>query len=103
MGAPAYTGGNVMSHKIVEVTYTTSAQRSAPGRFTVPAEVCSVLGIDRGSSVRIEVLSASGWHGPVVRELKSDREPQPVGEMREWMAPGETITVRVRADAAGQA
>ena len=62
----------------------------------MPAAVCRALGIDRGASVEVEVQSASGWHGPVVRQLKSDRQPSPVGEMRDWMQAGEDIVVRVR-------
>ena len=85
-----------MSHKVVGVVYTTRLQHNAPGRFTVPADVCEFLGVDRGSMVQVEVESASGRHGPVTRELKSDREPQPVGEMKDWMRAGEEITVTVR-------
>jgi bifunctional DNA-binding transcriptional regulator/antitoxin component of YhaV-PrlF toxin-antitoxin module len=84
-----------MSHKIIEVVYTTKSQ-SAPGRFTVPAEVCEALRIGAGSDVEIEVNAKGSWHGPVVKQLVSDREPSPVGKMREWMDAGEEITVRVR-------
>lgn len=85
-----------MRFQVIEVTFVTTAQRNAAGRFTVPAPVCEVFGIGPGSPVEVEVKSSTGWHGPVGRELKSDREPQPVGEMKDWMQPGEEITVRVR-------
>lgn len=85
-----------MSHKIIAVVFTTMSQENAPGRFTVPAEVCIALGIGPGSRVEIEVETASGRRGPITRELKSDREPSPVGEMKDWMRAGEEITVTVR-------
>ena len=85
-----------MGHQIIEVTFTTTSQGNSAGRFTVPAAVCDVLGIDKGSTVEVEVKSSTGWHGPVTRTLVSDREPSPVGEMRDWMRAGEGITVRVR-------
>ena len=34
-----------MSHKIVGVVFATKSQDNAPGRFTVPTEVCTALGI----------------------------------------------------------
>lgn len=85
-----------MSHEVIEVTFTTTSQSNGAGRFTVPAAVCDALHIDKGATVEVEVQSATGWHGPVTRTLKSDREPSPVGEMREWMTAGEAITVRIR-------
>lgn len=85
-----------MTHQIIEVTFTTTSQSNAAGRFTVPAPVCDALGIDKGATVEVEVRSSTGWHGPVTRTLISDREPSPVGEMRDWMRAGEDITVRVR-------
>jgi hypothetical protein len=85
-----------VSHEVIEVTYTTTSQRSAPGRFTVPAVVCEALGIDKGALVEVEVKSSTGWHGPAAKTLISDREPSPVGEMKDWMKAGEPITVRVR-------
>ena len=85
-----------MSHKVLEVTFSTQSQSNAPGRFTVPSEVCQALGIDMGAQVELEVRAGGAWHGPVVKQLVSDREPSPVGEMRDWMEAGEEITVRVR-------
>jgi hypothetical protein len=68
----------------------------SPEGFTVPKDVCAALGIDNGARTQIEVDSAGGHFGPATRELKSDREPSPVGEMRDWMRAGEEITVTVR-------
>jgi bifunctional DNA-binding transcriptional regulator/antitoxin component of YhaV-PrlF toxin-antitoxin module len=85
-----------MSHKVIEVVFTTKSQSNAAGRFTVPSEVCQALGIDKGSDIELFVESGGAWHGPVVKQLISDREPSPVGEMRDWMQAGEEITVRVR-------
>jgi bifunctional DNA-binding transcriptional regulator/antitoxin component of YhaV-PrlF toxin-antitoxin module len=82
-------------HEIIAVMFVTTSQ-NAPGRFTVPAEVCAALGIDKGARVEIEIDSPRGHFGPVTRELKSDREPAPVGEMRDWMRAGEEVTVTVR-------
>lgn len=84
-----------MNHKIIAVTYAIKSHNKA-GRFTVPEDVCRVMGIDKGARVTIEVESARGTFGPVARQLKSDREPQPVGEMKDWMHAGEQITVTVR-------
>lgn len=85
-----------MSHKVIAVVYTTKSQNSAPGRFTVPASVCKILGIDKGAKVQVEVESASGRYGPATLELRSDREPQPARDMKDWMRAGEEITVTVR-------
>ena len=84
-----------MSYKVVGVVYEIDSQKNAPGRFTVPEGVCTYLGIDKGARVQVEVDSGSGHHGPTTRELKSDREPSPVGEMADWMQKGERIRVIV--------
>ena len=82
-------------HAIVGVIFEVDSQRNAPGRYTVPDEVCEILGLGPGSEVRVSVESATGPHGPARKTLKSDREPSPVGEMSGWMSPGERIRVTV--------
>ena len=81
---------------VLAVTFRVAAQRKNQGAFTVPSEVLAMLGLDVGDDVVVEVQTASGQYGPVAKTLKSDRQPSPVGEMREWMAPGEVIIVTVR-------
>jgi len=89
-----------VSNRVIGAIFTTKSQENGAGRFTVPADVCQMIGVDIGSTISVQVESGSGSYGPVTRTLKSDREPSPVGEMRDWMRPGETITVTVRRDPA---
>jgi hypothetical protein len=81
---------------LLAVTFRVQAQRNGPGRFTVPADICALLGIDKGADVLVSVTSASGTYGPSRKTLKSDREPQPVAEMKDWMTAGETVEVTIR-------
>ncbi|MCV0377505.1 AbrB/MazE/SpoVT family DNA-binding domain-containing protein [Microbacterium sp.] len=83
------------NHEIVAVTYDIDAQRNAPGRFTVPAEVCDPLGIGPGSRVAVTIRAGGTTHPTVQKMLKGDREPSPVGEMADWIKPGERIRVTV--------
>jgi hypothetical protein len=82
------------THALVGVIYEIDSQGVA-GSFTVPDDMCQIIGVDKGSYVNVEVDSASGHHGPVRKQLVSDRQPSPVGEMSEWMAPRERIRVTV--------
>lgn len=83
------------NHQIVGVMYKIDAQQNAAGRFTVPADVCDQLGIGPGSRVHITVETCGITHPTVTKMLKSDREPSPVGEMADWITPGERIRVTV--------
>lgn len=83
------------NHEIVGVVFEVDTQRNAPGRFTVPAEVCEQLRIGPGSHVNVVVHVGGTTHPEVSRTLKSDREPSPVGEMADWIKPGERIRVTV--------
>ena len=82
------------NHTLVGVVYEIDSQGVA-GSFTVPDDICKILGIDKGSYVDVEVTSASGHHGPERKQLVSDRQPSPVGEMAQWMRPHERIRVTV--------
>jgi hypothetical protein len=82
------------NHTLIGVTYEIDSQGVA-GSFTVPEEVCRFLGVDKGSLVDVEVVSASGRHGPARKTLISDRQPSPVAEMSRWMRPHERIRVIV--------
>ena len=62
------------NHQIVSVVYEIDAQQNAPGRFTVPAEVCDQLGIGPGSRVRVSVEAGGITHQTVTKTLKGDRE-----------------------------
>jgi hypothetical protein len=81
--------------RVVSVTFVTATQPKGRGRFSIPKRITDLLDIGPGADVRIEVTSKAGHFGPVVKTLKSDREPSPAGDMAEWMESGEFITVIV--------
>jgi hypothetical protein len=85
----------VSKHEIVAVTYEIDAQNNAPGRFSVPAQICTYLGIGPGSRVDVTIEAGGKIHPTARKMLKGDREPSPVAEMAAWIKPGERIRVTV--------
>lgn len=67
-----------MNHKVLSVTFETNAQSHKDGQFTVPREVCDLMGIGNGDMIMVEIKGhkisaklASGTevYGPEFREL----------------------------------
>jgi len=50
-----------MNHQIISVTFEVDAQSHADGRFSVPTEVCEILGgLKNGDLVNLVIQSKSG-------------------------------------------
>jgi len=50
-----------MNHKVISVTFDVDAQSHTDGHFSVPAEVCEILGgLKNGDQVNLEIQSISG-------------------------------------------
>lgn len=50
-----------MGHQVLSVTFEVDAQSSSDGRFSIPAEVCQLLGsLSTGDTVRLVIQTPSG-------------------------------------------
>lgn len=88
-----------MAHQILSVTFRIEAQSWRDGQFTIPVEVCSILGVEGGGSVHL-VVSAPMKHiiYTGVEELKSGNEVYSDG-LRDAVTAGDQLVVEVSAAA----
>lgn len=64
-----------MAHEVLSVTFEIDAQEYKDARFTVPQEVCGILGLKSGDDIVLVIQHPSG--GPVfsgTKELSSGTE-----------------------------
>jgi hypothetical protein len=89
------------NYKILEVDEASStarfeinAQKGRSCQFSIPGEVCNILGISPQDGIFIEVSSARGVTQSKLTKLKSGREIYGDG-LKDACSPGERIRVRV--------
>ena len=85
-----------MNHQIISVTYEIDAQSHTDGRFSVPTEVCEILGgLKNGDPVNLVIQSTSGellYSGE--KTLASGREIYGA-DLKEHVKAGQRIRVSV--------
>ena len=83
-----------MSHRVLSVTFEIDAQSHSDGQFSIPAEVCAILGgLKSGDLVRLVIETPSGtllFSGE--KQLASGREIYGP-EMKERIKAGQRVRV----------
>jgi bifunctional DNA-binding transcriptional regulator/antitoxin component of YhaV-PrlF toxin-antitoxin module len=88
------------THQVVSVTYDIDAQAHRDGQFSVPKEVCDLLGVNGGDKVRVVIETPEGRTPPIDTELRSGKEIYGP-EIRAHVKAGQRIRVTVSRPQSG--
>jgi bifunctional DNA-binding transcriptional regulator/antitoxin component of YhaV-PrlF toxin-antitoxin module len=65
--------GNPMAANIYAVTFESEAQSHKDGRFSIPKEVCGIIGLESGDEIYLDIRTPLG-RLKVCKQLKSGFE-----------------------------
>jgi bifunctional DNA-binding transcriptional regulator/antitoxin component of YhaV-PrlF toxin-antitoxin module len=66
--------GNLMAANIYAVTFESEAQSHKDGQFSIPKEVCDILGLESGDQIYLDIRTSSGERFTGQKQLKSGLE-----------------------------